>query len=137
MEYERSASISRERLYLRARERLMRLIRPNILRQREVNAALELFLQRIESKFNQELGLHEVRSGVSMNFMTSYDILKTIITEYATKQFELFLKELNRIGRRLTIPQQCYVAKGLTMLLHQKFVNSIFQKNEKISLSIF
>lgn len=129
MEYERSASISRERQYLRARGKLMRLIRPNILRQREVNAALELFLQRIESKFNQELRLHEVRSGVYVNFGTSYNNLKTIITEYATKQFELFLKELNRIGRRLTISQQCYVAKGLTMLLKQKFVNSIFQKN--------
>lgn len=128
MEYERP-TVGMECKYLKIREKLLNQICPSVFYQREVNAFIELFLQRIDSHFNAELTRHETRLGLHLQFMLSYNILKTVVTEYAANQFERFLKELIRLGIRLTIQKECYLAKSLSMLLKERFVHFfIFKK---------
>lgn len=122
MQFERPTGNSEHR-FVKIRRKLIKVIRPNYMRARETNAAVDAFLERIESKFDRELRLHTVRLGLHLNLMMSYGILKVVVTEYAVEQFQLLLKNLRRLGSRLPMQTKWHLARAVTILLRQRFLN--------------
>lgn len=126
MQFQKPTKDINER-YRRFRERLVRTIRPTIFRQQKVNEALDEFLELLESKFNHELMLHEVRMRIPVDRFVSFGITTHITNKYAIKQFERLLRKLIQLGRRLAPREQQDIARKLILLVHHRLV--VFQIN--------